>query len=106
MSSQCPDGVGVHHEPDELSEQLRGPAEADGPGCGDTPAGGRHLGSLLWADLSKDTVTLTHFYTPGGLQYKMIHTCNGMCLETRGPGNSYSPTPSHNGVYENVYVKF
>lgn len=47
ISPQCTDGVGVHHEPDELSGKLCSPAEADGPGRGDTPAGGCHLGRLL-----------------------------------------------------------
>lgn len=43
----------VRHEQDELSEQLCGPAEADGPGRADPPAGGRHLGRLVWANLGK-----------------------------------------------------
>lgn len=47
VSLQCPNGVGVHHEPDELSGQLCNPAEANGPGGGDTPVGGCHLGSLF-----------------------------------------------------------
>lgn len=46
--------MGVHHEPGELSGQLGSPAEAHGPGRGDSAAGGRHLGGLLRADLRKD----------------------------------------------------
>jgi len=47
MNSQRPNGVGIHHEPDELSGQLCSTAEADGPGGGDTLAGGCYLGRLF-----------------------------------------------------------
>lgn len=47
MFPQRPNGVGVHHEPGELSGQLCSPAEADGPGGGGSSAGGCHLGCLL-----------------------------------------------------------
>ena len=51
--SSSPDGVGVHHEPDGLSGQFRGPEEAHGSGGGDPAAGGHHLGGLLRAHLRK-----------------------------------------------------
>lgn len=44
---QPPDGVGVRHEPGELSEWFCSAAQADGSGPGDPPAGGCHLGRLL-----------------------------------------------------------
>lgn len=44
---QCPDGVGVPHEPHGVSGQHSGPAETHGPGGGHPPAGGHHLGCLL-----------------------------------------------------------
>lgn len=44
---QPPDGVGVRHEPGELSEWSCSPAQADGSWPGDPPAGGCHLGRLL-----------------------------------------------------------
>lgn len=48
--------MGVYHEPDELPEQLCGPAEADGVGRGHTAVGGRHLGGVLRAHLGKSTL--------------------------------------------------
>lgn len=55
---QPSDGVGVYHEPDELPEQLCGPAEADGVGRGHTAVGGRHLGGVLRAHLGKSLSTV------------------------------------------------
>lgn len=49
--------MGVYHEPDELPEQLCGPAEADGVGRGHTAVGGRHLGGVLRAHLGKSLST-------------------------------------------------
>lgn len=56
--------MGVHHEPNELSGQFCGPAKAHGPGGGHTPVGGCHLGSLLRANLSKDSDTFNQFSSP------------------------------------------
>lgn len=50
--------MGVYHEPDELPEQLCGPAEADGVGRGHTAVGGRHLGGVLRAHLGKSLSTV------------------------------------------------
>lgn len=50
--------MGVYHEPDELPEQLRGSAEADGVGRGHTAAGGCHLGGVLRAHLGKSLSTV------------------------------------------------
>lgn len=73
--------MGVHHEPDELSGKLCSPAEEDGARSGDPPAGGRHLGGLLRAHLSKDFVTLTQFSTPAAA---ILVTVRDYVLNERG----------------------